>query len=102
MVSPSRQQETWMSVERTEPMLLRVSWPGRFIATEITAKLDMRRTNAMVLLAGSFLAACLLAVRPSQASNPYLEVPTENEMLRSPAYRYANASNDQLLRWISE
>lgn len=56
----------------------------------------------MLLLAGSFLAACLLAVRPSQASNPYLEVPTENEMLRSPAYRYANASNEQVLRWISE
>lgn len=62
----------------------------------------MRRTRATLVLIGSLVAAWLLAVRPSQASNPYLEVPAEDEMLRSPAYRYANATNEQVMVWISE
>lgn len=85
-----------------EPKLSRVSWPHWFAPTKITAELDMRRTNPIALLGGCLVATFLLSARPSQASNPYLEVPAEHEMLRSPAYRYANASNEQVLKWISE
>jgi hypothetical protein len=46
--------------------------------------------------------AVFLPSRASLASNPYLDVPGEAEMLASPAYRYANATDEQVRSWISE
>lgn len=43
---------------------------------------------------GSALALCAAA---AHASNKYLEVPNESEAVASPAYRYANASDAEVL-----
>jgi hypothetical protein len=43
------------------------------------------------------LALLLLTAAAARASNKHLEVPSEAEATRSPAYRYANAADEQLL-----
>jgi hypothetical protein len=43
-----------------------------------------------------------VASRSTEASNPYLEVPPAAEMEQTPAYRYANATNDEIRAWIRE
>lgn len=44
----------------------------------------------------------LFVATHSFAANPYLEVPAEETMLATPAYRFANASNDEVRTWITE
>jgi len=44
--------------------------------------------------------AGFLTSHGSHASNPYLEAPLVSEMLSTPAYRYANASNDEVREWL--
>jgi hypothetical protein len=51
---------------------------------------------------GLFVVASALVTRDSLASNPYLEVPAEEQMQATPAYRYANASDSQVRAWIAE
>ncbi|HEY5958990.1 MAG TPA: extensin family protein [Polyangiaceae bacterium] len=46
------------------------------------------------------LAATALTSRDAHASNPYLDVPAEAQMRASPAYRYANATDDEVRKWI--
>jgi hypothetical protein len=51
---------------------------------------------------GFSLLAAAWSSRDAYASNPYLDVPTEDWTKQSPAYRYANADDDQVRAWIAE
>ena len=56
----------------------------------------LSRSSHLLIVAGIFIG------RDSHASNPYLEVPAAAVMQSSPAYRYANASDNEVRRWLSE
>jgi hypothetical protein len=62
----------------------------------------MRRRQVFNKCSHLLVLAGLLTSRGSHASNPYLEVPAVAEMEASPAYRYANASDDEVRSWIAE
>lgn len=48
------------------------------------------------------LAMALSIASPAWASNPFLEVPPSAESMASPAYRYANASNEEIHQWLTD
>lgn len=62
----------------------------------------MRRNRVLLPQFALSILAALMLSRESQASNPYLEVPAAAEIEASGAYRYANASDDQVRFWIAE
>jgi hypothetical protein len=46
--------------------------------------------------------AGLTVCATTRAANPYLDVPALGTMTTTPAYRYANASNDEIRTWLAE
>jgi len=62
----------------------------------------MRISLAGFRLVGRLVITGLFFSHHSDAANPYLDVPPTREMLESPAYRYANASNDEVRQWLIE
>jgi hypothetical protein len=62
----------------------------------------MRPTKVVSSCTFLLILAGLLASRAGVASNPYLEVPAEADMQGSPAYRYANGSDEEVRSWIAE
>lgn len=62
----------------------------------------MRRTKSFDKCSWLLVIASLLTSRGSHASNPYLEAPATSEVQSSPAYRYANATNDEVRAWIAQ
>lgn len=62
----------------------------------------MRTTCATVTCATLLVLSVSLLPRDLEASNPYLDVPAETQMRSTPAYRYANASDEEIRAWISE
>src|SRR5690606_29097524 len=53
--------------------------------------------RALDVLAVPLLVAVGFWAERVEASNKYLEIPTVSEIHRSPAHRYANMSNDEVL-----
>lgn len=62
--------------------------------------MSLRQPRTLPL--GALFAALFLLCPQSHASNPYLEVPPAEEMRATPAYRYANASNEEVRALIAE
>jgi hypothetical protein len=62
----------------------------------------MLRPKANLSLRIWLIVAGLLTGRASVASNPYLDVPPSAEMENTPAYLYANASNEEVRQRIVE
>jgi len=62
----------------------------------------MRSSKILFGLAFGGLTLALLTPQRSSASNPYLDAPPGDEMVTTPAYRYANATDDEVRAWIAE